>query len=342
MALALVQKYINTRQPIYLHQAQQFVREAQSRNPDSTQVLLAAGYVSEAGGQWNKALQAYRRIEELDARNVDVQQRLAHVYEQLEEPGEAVAAFRRAQELDPQYYRSYYMMGQFYVGQGRYQEAVEQFGKAVALAPGFYDGYSRLGGVLAELGRFPEAENALRRSQAIRETPQALNNLGAVLVFQGRYEEAAAYQEKALVYQPKGALLLLLLTNIADNLRLAGQKSEAMAYYRRALDEALAELAAESKAADVRGTFAYICARLGDRVRAEQEIKQAINSAPDDSDVLRSAVVTYEALGHRGLAIEASRGISAAQLKHLIREPDLADFSRDPRFMQQMIDKGGQ
>ena len=193
-----------------------------------------------------------------------------------------------------------------------------------------------------ELRAFSEAEDALRKSLAIRETPQALNNLGAALCFQGRYEEAATYQEKALMYQPKGPLLLLLLTNIADNLRLAGHKLEAMSHYHHASDEALAELTAESNAADVRGTFAYICARLGDRVRAEQEIKQAINSAPDDSDVLRSAVLTYEALGQRGLAIEASRGMAAAQLKHLTREPDLADFSRDSRFIQQTIDKGGQ
>lgn len=193
--------------------------------------------------------------------------------------------------------------------------------------------------MLIELGRFPEAETALKKSLTIRETPMALNNLGALMCLEGRYEEAAAYQKRALVYQPNDVIYIM---NVGDNLRWGGHKSEAVSYYGRGRELTLAQMTAEPKAAGVRALFAYFSVRLGDGTRAEQEIKQAVNSAPGDSDVLRFAVLTYEALGERGLAVEASRGMTPAQLKELTREPDLADFSRDPRFTQQMIDKGGQ
>lgn len=129
--------------------------------------------------------------------------------------------------------------------------------------------------------------------------------------------------------------------NVADNLRWAGHNSDAIAYYRQGREQALEEMTAEPQSAELRSLFAYFCARLGDRPRAQQEIGEAVNLAPGDSGILRFAVLTYEALGQRDLAIGASHAMTAAQLKHLQREPDLADFCQDPRFTQQMIDKGG-
>jgi|SRR5215472_4952511 len=70
----------------------------------------------------------------------------------------------------------------------------------------------------------------------------------------------------------------MILTNIADNLRWAGHQSEPLPYYGRARDIALADMAADPRDASMRALFAYLCARLGDRTRAEQEIKQAINT----------------------------------------------------------------
>ena len=339
MALALVQKFNDTSQNTYLEQAREFVRTAQSHSPDSVRVLMASGRVNEATSQYNRALQDYRRIQELEPRNVDALLRMGIVYEHLEEPEEVQTAFRKAQEIDPEYYRPYQLMGEFYSHRGRYSEAAEQFLKTVERAPGFFDGYSSLGAVLIELGRFDEAEAALQKSLQIRETAQALNNFGAMRAFQGRYEEAAAYQKRALVYQPKNYLWLM---NVADNTRWAGHASEALPYYRKARELAMAEMTSEPRSADARAFFAYFAARLGDKARAEQEIKQAINLEPGNNEVLRRAVMTYEALGERDFAIGALQGITLLELKHLTQQPDLAEFCQDPRFKQQMIDKGGQ
>ena len=50
---------------------------------------------------------------------------------------------------------------------------------------------------------------------------------------------------------------------------------------------------------------AYFAARLGDKTRAEQEVKQALKLSPDDDKVMRRVVLTYETLGERDRAIQA-------------------------------------
>jgi hypothetical protein len=50
--------------------------------------------------------------------------------------------------------------------------------------------------------------------------------------------------------------------------------------------------------------------------------------------VIRRAVVTYEMLGKRDRALEIAATATPDVLRELARQPDLADFSRDPRFLQ--------
>jgi hypothetical protein len=79
---------------------------------------------------------------------------------------------------------------------------------------------------------------------------------------------------------------------------------------------------------------AYIAARFGDRKRAEDEIAQALQLSPGETKVIRSAVLTYEALGQRDRAIQVLNTATPDLLRELDRQPDVADFSRDSRFRQ--------
>ena len=111
MAMALLQKFDETKQQNDLQQAQEYVVIAQSRNPDSARVLLASGRVNKANHFYNRAVQDYRRMLELDPRNINALLGIAGVYEQLDEPQEVIDAVRKAQKLDPEYYRSYQLLG---------------------------------------------------------------------------------------------------------------------------------------------------------------------------------------------------------------------------------------
>jgi eukaryotic-like serine/threonine-protein kinase len=337
MALALLQKYRATDNKAYLTKSQEFVNIAQSRNPDSARVLLAAARIKVQAKQYRRALEDYERILKLQPHNADALIGIGSVYEDLGQAQDAIVAYRRAQELDPDYYRSYQALGECLGNLSRYGEAAEEFRKAIARAPGFYDAYSSLGAMLIATKRYEEAEQVLNKSISIRETPMALNNLGALLSREGRFEEAATLQKRVLANAPAN---YMWLANVADNVRWAGHSADALPYYRRGLNATLAAITSEPHEAWPRALFAYFSARLGDETRAEQEIKEAVNLAPDDTDVLVKAIVTYEVLGERDLGMEYLKGMSSEGLQEASQSPDLADFCQDPRFQEEVRKKG--
>ena len=337
MALALVQKFRSLKDKVYLDEAEDWVRTARSRNPDSARVLLAAGTVASQNGQYLTALQNYQRVQELESRNIDAMLGLAAIYDALQEPDQALAAYRKAQALDPDYYDSYNALGGFYLSNGNYAAAVEQFQKMVVRAPQLSDSYSSLAAALLQLERYSEAEDALQKSLNLQETAQALNNLGVVRYVQGRYEEAATLQKRALAYEPKRVTWML---NVADNLRWAGHVSEARPYYVKARDQAKLDMTLNPQLPAWRAYFAYACGRLGEQARAEDEIRQAVNLAPGNSLVLDISVEVHELLGQREAAIESFRKLTPALQKELTRLPDLADFYKDPRVTREMLQKG--
>src|SRR5262249_54353547 len=117
---------------------------------------------------------------------------------------------------------------------------------------------------------------------------------------------------------------------------------EAAAAYRKGIDLALAALKQDPRDGYTRAYVAYFSARLNDSARARDEISQAKELSPDDTKVIRRAVLTYEALGERDLAIEALQGANPELLRELDRHPDLAGFRKDYRFKQIVSNaKGG-
>jgi tetratricopeptide (TPR) repeat protein len=154
---------------------------------------------------------------------------------------------------------------------------------------------------------------------------------------QGRFEEAATLQKRILANEPTN---YTWLENVADNVRWAGHADEALPYYRRGREATLTAITSEPNQAWPRALFAYFSARLGDKTRAGQEIKEAINLAPGDTDVLVKAIVTYEALGERDLGMEYLKDLNSEGLQELSQSPDLADFCQDPRFKQAVTSKG--
>jgi tetratricopeptide (TPR) repeat protein len=299
--------------------------------------LLASGQVHEETSQYLKALEDYRRVQEIDPRNVDAQLGLGSVYESLRAPQEAVNAYRKAEEVDPEYYRPYHLLGSFYFSEGHYLEAIEQFHKMIEAAPGLPDSYSALAAPLIELGRYGEAEQTVQRSLAIRETAMALNNLAVIRYFQKRYADAAACQKRALAYEPDNFVWWM---NAGDFVRWAGHPGEARQYYRNARNKAELSITINPQLARVRAYFAYACARLGEKSRSHEEIGQALSLLPGDDSVQELALRIDELLGERDRALDALRHLTPDRAKQLTHQPDLADFFQDDRVKQEMIRKG--
>jgi tetratricopeptide (TPR) repeat protein len=314
-----------------IEDAQRFLNAAESLNPDSVSVLLAAGLLHQTTGQYEKALEDFRRVQDLEPRNPDAFLRSASVYHHLDMSDKAIAAYRKAIELEPDYYKPYHKLGAFYYYRGRYLEAAEQFQKAIDRAPGLFEAYTDLGAALSDLGRNQEAEQALLTSLKLRETARAWNSLGGIRVYQERDADAVKYFTRAIAMDAGDYVEWV---NLGDCNRRLGHLADAKLAYRKGLNLALIELRGNPRLGLTRGYVAYFAARLGDAKRGQDEISQALELSPGDTEVILNAVLTYETLGERDQAIKVLGLATPELLKELNRQPDLADFRQDIRFKQ--------
>jgi len=244
-------------------------------------------------------------------------------------PDKAIETYQGAIALDNGYYKPHEQLGSFYYYRGNYPQAAEEFQQAIDRAPGRFIAYSNLGAALMDMGQFEKAEQALTTSLKLRETAPALNNMGAVLAYQGRDAEAVARYRRAVALDQNN---YVHITNLGDSYRRLGLSGPAKKAYRDAMTAALSELGENPKLGHTRSYVALCAARLGDSVRAKSEIGQALMSSPGDNKVFENAVLTYEALHERAEALAILHGATSEFLHQLCRSPDLADFCQDPRF----------
>ena len=159
----------------------------------------------------------------------------------------------------------------------------------------------------------------------------AWNNLGILQIYHHRDPEAIVSFEEALRIGPDAALLRI---NLADACRRVARRPAAVAHYRKALEMSQTAVSQNPKDTRMRAMFGYLLTRLGEPNRGRFEVGQAVKMAPADSQVARFAAMAYEALGDRAQALAAVESCSREVLEDLIRQPDLALFSQDPRFIQ--------
>ena len=331
LAEAQIQEYSADPDRRWLDDARRSLASAQSLNPDSVRVLLVAGLLERTSGRYEKALEYYRRVQEREPRNTDALRRIASVYDAMDMPDKAIALLKQAIALEPAYYAPYSELGVLYYRRGKYLDAAEQFRNTIARASRDVQDYTNLGAALNDLGRDAEAEKALEASLNIRKTAGAYNSLGAVRAYQKRDAEAVELYRSALALNGRDKFYLL---NLGDSSRRLGHAKDAAAAYRSGREIALNELKQNPGNGYNRAFVAYFSARLGDPARAEEEIGQAMQSSPGDGKVIRRAVLTFEALGLTNRALDVLANATPELLQELARQPDLAEFQRNPRFIQ--------
>lgn len=330
IAEAELQKFSTNYGGSWLERAERTVAKAKSLNPDSVAVLLASGLLNQEKGFYEHAVQDFARATEIDANNPDPWRRLATVYDRMNQPDEAIAAFHKAMALQPGYYRAFSDFGIFYYQRGRYREAEDLMRKVVELAPNLDAGHGNLGVFLMDDGRYEDAEKELLQALRLRESEANLNNLGALYNYEERDREAIQFYERGLAIGPPTIAQYL---NLGDTYRRLGRAHESLAAYKRGKALAEAELIDNPRQSISRADLALFCARLGDRGRAEFEIAQALQMAPEDGKVMRVAALTYEVLNQRSNTLKSLLNAPADILGELSRQPDLRQLQQDSGFI---------
>ncbi len=114
-------------------------------------------------GQYDKAIEAARKIIEMNPKNELAVFNLGIMFLKLQRTDEAVQAFRDALALKPDYASAQYNIGYSYSLAKRWQESVDGFRKYTELAPDDPLGYLNVGVGLMMLKKFEAALEPLRK-----------------------------------------------------------------------------------------------------------------------------------------------------------------------------------
>ena len=165
----------------------------------STNVLLMLG-------QWDKAVDAYSKIIELDPQNAAAYNNRGVVKANLGQYKEAIADFDATIHIDPQYADAYYNRGSAKDSLDRYEAAIADYDVAIRLDPQDADAYHNRGSAKDSLGQHEAAiadyDAALRLNPQLTE---AYNNRGNAKGELDQHEEAIADFGMAIQLDPQFA-----------------------------------------------------------------------------------------------------------------------------------------
>ena len=286
----------------------------------------------------------------LDPNSVPAMITLADLYRVQNRDDEGQRWLERAIAVAPNAAEPVYALAMLKIRQKQYGDVISLLGKAATLEPENL-GYSYVyATALNSSGRTDQAIAVLQ--QAHQRRPADRQMLIGLIAFErdkANISSAITYTQQLLDLAPrdssaKATLAELILANDANNYQYwliqgdaeykLGHLPNARAAFQKGMDLALAALPGKPQQGYTHAFVAYFAARLGDKTRAEQELKQALALSPDDDRVIRRAVLTYEMLGERDRAIQALSQATPQLLDDLNRQPDLPEFRQDVRFQE--------
>lgn len=333
LAEAYVRKFNFTKEKEWLARADATAaRAAEIGNLPAVHFTL--GLVKRATGRYEEAIWEFQKAIEMDPANVESYRFLAATYDAAHRPQDAEATYQQAIRMRPGYWPTYASQGIHYYSQGKNAQAVESFRLVEQLAPDNPMGYFNRGGVLSAMGRDEEAVSELQRSIVLGATAEAYANLGTIRFYQGQYMPAAEMFEKAVALNANYPLHWGNLGEAYE--QIPAMRTKAGETYRKAVEHAEEQLAINPRNTTVRSSMAIYLAKLGERRKAKDEIRTALELAPADASVAYKAARVYELTGERAqafaqlkLALEHGYSIQTAR-----REPDLAALRSDPRVVK--------
>jgi eukaryotic-like serine/threonine-protein kinase len=331
LAEAEFMQYRLTKDSQWKNRAFASLQQAEQRNPDVAAVRFVSGMINDDEGHYEQAEADFLRVIELEPTNGDAWRRLGDTYRHDSQPNRELESYVKAIDVQPEYYRNYQDLGEFYFNRGDYQEAATQYKKIVDLVPDLSLAHYLLATPYLNMGLYAEAERELKIAIGLKETAVELQGLGLLRMYQNRDREAIPYVRRALEIGPKTSLLYL---NLGTALRRAGLITDSEEAYQTGLDLAEAKLAMNPRDAYERVCLAYLCARLGERRRAEAETAQALQLSRDANNVRWMAALTYEAMGLHDRTMAVIEDAPDSLLSRLYRFPDLVDLRAFPRFQE--------
>jgi len=171
----------------------------------------------------------------------------------------------------------------------------------------------------------------------VKPIPDAYENLGTILFYQGKYDESVPAFEKAVALSANN---FETWGNLGDGYRWsAGKKDKAKAAYQQAIALVREEIAKNPTAADLKADLAMYLAKSGDKSAALQGMRLVDEARSKDPAVLYDSAVVYELCGERDKALSSLLAAVQAgeDLNEIKNEPEFVSLRADPRYHLQIL-----
>lgn len=318
--------------PKLLKLAKESSNQAIHLQPELAAPYITLARIAALEGDTELATLRVKKALELDPRSAEAYGAQGEVYEAQGRNKEAVAAYLQAIALAPDDWRWPMSLGVAEFGRGNIPESIVQLQRAIELAPdnamGFYD----LSIAHRQSGNLQQARTDLEHALALDPTARYYAALGSLLLFEGKFDQAAEMEKKALALNPGR---YEAASDLAAAYAWSGtHHDEAVLAYHKAIDLEEAEHLKRPQDPVLAATLADDYAALGNSTKSLVLARQALALAPDDPTVNYKVGETYEGLGRRDEAIPLiakalASGYNAYEFEH---NPQLASLRSDPKF----------
>ncbi len=202
-------------------EANEILSRLSVQSPRDADVWLCLGYIAGNRQEFEKAIGYFKKAVAIEPGNAKI---LFNYGIALRDAGKfdaAIYAFKKSLVKDPNNTETLDCLAHAYMGAGHQDKAAEVFKTSLKINPNQAETQSNLGSAYQAQGELSKAEQCYR--QALRLNPQIniSDNLGSVLISQGRYRESIEVYRSGLIKQPKNARVfsnLLLTLNYMEDI----------------------------------------------------------------------------------------------------------------------------
>ena len=118
--------------------AEAFLKNALAIRPDAIEAWYALGMVYQNSGRYEKAMQSYTKIIEVDSTYRSAYFNMGYIhFQHLKQYDDALVQFDRAVAISPNYHEAIYMRGACYEAKGDKEKAKREYTYALQLAPDY-------------------------------------------------------------------------------------------------------------------------------------------------------------------------------------------------------------
>jgi tetratricopeptide (TPR) repeat protein len=246
-------------------------RRRSSVDPHTLVTLLNAALAHHQGRRFAEAIDAYRHVLTLEARQPEALHYLGVALAQIGDHEGALEPLSLALQLIPNNTALHNHHGNALAGLGRHAEALASYEHASSLDPNFAEAHFNRGVALTALEKVELALDSYQRAIALDPThARAHNNLGNAFFHLDRHAEALGCYERATQVR---ADFVDAWVNCANTLRRLGRCEESCAAARTALE-------LDPGCAEAHSAFGAAAAGMGRHAEALSSYQQALQLKP--------------------------------------------------------------